>query len=153
HIGFDRDGLATRTFDARDQIVQPILAPRRQRHGGPGARKRLRGALADPATGAGDKRDCAIKTTSHPAVAISARSARDAVDLPGVPRAGSLAAPRKRRLRGAFAGGSVHVSTIETPNIQPQQEPPPRVRDWQGHVIVCGLHYTSLRTIELLHAT
>jgi Trk K+ transport system NAD-binding subunit len=27
---------------------------------------------------------------------------------------------------------------------------PPHPRDWQGHVIVCGLHEISLRTVELL---
>ena len=33
----------------------------------------------------------------------------------------------------------------------PPSTPDTEVRDWQGHVIVCGLHEIALRTVEQLH--
>lgn len=42
------------------------------------------------------------------------------------------------------------MSALETPNTPPDQLIPAHPRDWSGHVIVCGLHEISLRTIELL---
>src|SRR4051794_7748350 len=47
------------------------------------------------------------------------------------------------------------MSTLETPITPPDPEGsavpmPAHPRDWTGHVIVCGLHEISLRTVELL---